>query len=91
MRELPKLTEAELRLVRQRLLELAAQNQEIELCNPAALDDAAGAKPAGIAPTAAPDRQQWLESLRQLREHTASGRPGRTSDEILAEDRADRD
>ena len=28
--ELPKLTEAELRLVRQRLLELAAQNQDIE-------------------------------------------------------------
>ncbi|PYJ83475.1 MAG: hypothetical protein DME22_15685 [Verrucomicrobia bacterium] len=38
--ELPKLTEAELRLVRQRLLELAAQNQDIELCNQAALDGA---------------------------------------------------
>jgi|SRR5438046_10076874 len=35
-----KLTEAELRLVRQRLLELAAQNQDIELCNQAALDGA---------------------------------------------------
>lgn len=91
IRELPKLTEAELRLVRQRLLELAAQNQEIELYNQAALDDAAGAKLAGIAPTAVPDRRQWLESLRQFREHTASGRPGRTSDEILAEDRDDRD
>jgi hypothetical protein len=38
--ELPKLTEAELRLVRQRLLELAAQNQDIELCNQAALEGA---------------------------------------------------
>ena len=38
--ELPKLTEAELRLVRQRLLELAAQNQDIDLCNQAALDAA---------------------------------------------------
>jgi len=36
--ELPKLTEAELRLVRQRLLELAARNQDIELCSQAALD-----------------------------------------------------
>ena len=33
--ELHKLTEAELRLVRQRLLELAAQNRDVELCNQA--------------------------------------------------------
>jgi hypothetical protein len=33
--ELPKLTEAELRLV-----EIAAQNQDIELCNQAGLDGA---------------------------------------------------
>jgi hypothetical protein len=39
--ELPKLTEAELRLVRQRLLELAARNQDIEFCDQAALDGAA--------------------------------------------------
>ena len=38
--ELPKLTEADLRLVRQRLVEIAAQNQDIELCNQAALDGA---------------------------------------------------
>ncbi|MGA2662300.1 MAG: hypothetical protein ABSH34_32870 [Verrucomicrobiota bacterium] len=38
--ELPKLTEAELRLVRQRLLELAVQSQDVELCNQAALDGA---------------------------------------------------
>jgi hypothetical protein len=38
--ELPKLTEAELRLVRQRLLELAAQNQDVELCDQAALEGA---------------------------------------------------
>jgi hypothetical protein len=38
--ELPRLTEPELRLVRQRLLELAVQNQDIELCNQAALDGA---------------------------------------------------
>jgi hypothetical protein len=38
--QLPKLTEAELRLVRQRLVELAAQNQDIEACNQAALEGA---------------------------------------------------
>ncbi len=38
--ELPKLTEAELRLVRRRLVEIAARNQDIELCNQAALDGA---------------------------------------------------
>ena len=38
--ELPKLTEAELRLVRQRLLEIAAQNEDIALCNQAARDGA---------------------------------------------------
>lgn len=38
--ELPKLSEAELRLVRQRLVEIAAQNHDIELCNQAALDSA---------------------------------------------------
>jgi hypothetical protein len=38
--ELPKLTQAEMRLVRQRLLELAAQNQDIELCDQTALDGA---------------------------------------------------
>jgi hypothetical protein len=39
--ELPKLTESELRSVRRRLLELAAQNQEIELCDQAAMEGAA--------------------------------------------------
>ena len=39
--ELPKLTEGEPRSVRRRLLELAAQNQDIELCNQAALEGAA--------------------------------------------------
>jgi hypothetical protein len=39
--ELPKLTEAELRSVRQRLLELAAQNEEIALCDQAAGEGAA--------------------------------------------------
>jgi hypothetical protein len=38
--ELPKLTEAELRSVRQRLLELAAQNDDIALCDQAALEGA---------------------------------------------------
>ena len=38
--ELPKLTEAELRLVRERLLELAAQNLDVDACNQAALDGA---------------------------------------------------
>jgi hypothetical protein len=38
--ELPRLTGAELRLVRQRPAELAAHNQDIELCNQAAMDGA---------------------------------------------------
>jgi len=39
--ELPKLTAAELRSVRQRLLELAAQNEDVALCDQAALEGAA--------------------------------------------------
>jgi hypothetical protein len=38
--ELPKLTEAELRSVRQRMLELAARNEDVALCDQAALDGA---------------------------------------------------
>jgi hypothetical protein len=38
--ELPELTEAELRSVRQRLLELAAQNEDVALCDQAALEGA---------------------------------------------------
>lgn len=38
--ELPKLSEAERRAVREKLLELAAQNKDIELCNQAALEGA---------------------------------------------------
>jgi hypothetical protein len=39
--ELPKRTEAELRAVRRRLLELAAQNEDVALCDQAALEGAA--------------------------------------------------
>ena len=38
--QLPNLTEAELRLVRRRLLELAAQNDDIDLSNQTAMDGA---------------------------------------------------
>jgi len=38
--ELPKLTEDERRAVRQKLLELAAENNEVRSCNQAALDGA---------------------------------------------------
>jgi len=38
--ELPKLTKEEMRLVRQRLLELASQNEEIEMANQTALEGA---------------------------------------------------
>jgi hypothetical protein len=38
--ELPKLSRAELRLVRQRLVELAAENQDVEMCDQAALEGA---------------------------------------------------
>ncbi|HEV7924740.1 MAG TPA: hypothetical protein VGR14_05255 [Verrucomicrobiae bacterium] len=39
--ELPNLTAAELRLVSQRMLELAAQNEEVALCDQAVLEGAA--------------------------------------------------
>jgi len=38
--ELPKLTEAEKRLIRRRLVELAAENADIEACNEAAAQGA---------------------------------------------------
>ena len=38
--ELPKLSAAEVRLVRQRLLELAAQTEDVALCDQAALEGA---------------------------------------------------
>lgn len=38
--ELPKLTEPERRAVRQKLLELAAQNEDVALCNQTALEGA---------------------------------------------------
>jgi hypothetical protein len=39
--ELPKLTEAELKSVRRRLLEIAAQNEDVALCDHAAQEGAA--------------------------------------------------
>jgi len=38
--QLPKLTESERRAIRQKLSELAAQNEDIDLCNQAALEGA---------------------------------------------------
>jgi hypothetical protein len=40
LNELPKLTEAERRAVRQRLLELAAENEDVRLCDQAATEGA---------------------------------------------------
>ena len=40
MQELPKLTEAERRAVRRKLSELAAENEEIALCDQAAVEGA---------------------------------------------------
>jgi hypothetical protein len=40
VQELPKLTEAERRAVSQKLLELAAENEDVRLCNQAALEGA---------------------------------------------------
>ena len=40
IKELPNLTHAEMRLVRERLLELAVQNEDIQLCNQMALEAA---------------------------------------------------
>ena len=40
LNELPKLTEAERRAVRQVLLELAEQNEDVAACNQAALEGA---------------------------------------------------
>ena len=38
--DLPKLTEAERRAVRQKLVELAAENEDVALCDQAALEGA---------------------------------------------------
>jgi prevent-host-death family protein len=38
----------------------------------------------------ATDRAQWLRSLRELREKMSTGKTGRTSEEILTEDRSGR-
>jgi hypothetical protein len=40
IQELPRLTETERRAVRQKLLELAAENAEVWLCNQSALEGA---------------------------------------------------
>ena len=40
LEELPKLTESERRAVRRKLLELAAQNEDVRLCDQAATDSA---------------------------------------------------
>jgi hypothetical protein len=40
LEELPKLTEAERRAVRQRLLELAAENEDVRLCDETATEGA---------------------------------------------------
>ena len=40
MNELPKLTDAERRAVRRKLLELAAENEAVALCNQAATEGA---------------------------------------------------
>jgi hypothetical protein len=40
IKELPKLSEAERRAIRQRLLDIANQNQDVALCNQAALEGA---------------------------------------------------
>jgi antitoxin (DNA-binding transcriptional repressor) of toxin-antitoxin stability system len=71
-----------------RLIRLAVKGEEIVITE----SGQAVAKLVGIsAPAPAPDRKKWLESLRQLRESNHTGKPGKTSDEILAEDRAERD
>jgi hypothetical protein len=40
IQELPKLTDADRRAIREKLIELAAQNEDIEVCNQAALQGA---------------------------------------------------
>ncbi len=71
-----------------RLIGLVADGEEIVITR----GGQPVAKLTGIkGPTLAPDRMKWLEELRQLRERTSTARPGRSSDEILADDRAGRD
>ena len=54
--ELPKLSEADLRLVRQRFVELAAKNEDVGLCDQTALDGASML-----------DRMEEEDALRQSR------------------------
>jgi antitoxin (DNA-binding transcriptional repressor) of toxin-antitoxin stability system len=70
-----------------RLIRLAIEGEEIVITD----SGLAIAKIVGLhAKESAPDRKKWLESLRELRNSTNTGKPGKSSDEILAEDRADR-
>jgi prevent-host-death family protein len=71
-----------------RLIRLAVRGEEILITE-------AGepvAKLVGINEQgSAPDRLQWLKSLRELREKMCTGKAGKNSDEILSEDRAERE
>lgn len=71
-----------------RLILLAVHGEEILITD-------AGqpvAKLVGVNPqVGAPDRAQWLTSLRELRESTSTVQTRKSSDDLLAEDRAGRD
>lgn len=53
-------------------------------------DEAQGVRPSENQQSAAVDRSQWLEDLRQLRESVTTGAHGTPLSEILDDLRADR-
>ena len=70
-----------------RLIRLAIGGQEIVITE----GGQPVAKLVGInQPGVTAHRAEWLKSLRELRERMSTGKTGKSSDEILAEDRAGR-
>ena len=70
-----------------KLVNLVQQGEEVVITS----QGRAVAKLSAVPPSApAPNRQAWLARLRQLRESTATGRPGPNMEQILEEDRAER-
>jgi prevent-host-death family protein len=73
----------------QRLVELASRGEEVVITvdgKPKAKLTSAEAPPSDKAP----DVVSWVKDLEELRRKYATGKPGPTVEQILAEDRAER-
>jgi prevent-host-death family protein len=70
------------------LIRLAAGGEEIVITQ----EGKPVAKLTGIAqPQSGVDQHDWLHSLRQLRDATATGKTGAASEDLISRDRTERD